>query len=109
MTILNQTEIMVSVIPKKFVTLVIIFVLFSAVCEVIGLGFDWHRKICGITGAILFLACGIISFIGCFTKPSGRYQYECLINDTVPYVEIYEKYDVVEQRGSIWVLEDKEK
>lgn len=109
MTILNQTEIMVSVIPKEFVTLVIIFLVFAIVCEVIGLGFDWHRKIWAIAGATFFLACGIISFIGCFTKPSGRYQYECLINDTVPYVEIYEKYDVVEQRGEIWVLKDKEK
>lgn len=63
-----------------------------------------------IIAFILAIGCFITCFVGSiFEKSSGRYQYECLIDDTISYTEIYDKYDVVEQRGSIWVLEDKEK
>lgn len=40
--------------------------------------------------------------------PTGRYRYEVTISDTANFKEIYEKYDVVEQRGDIYVLEEKE-
>ena len=57
-----------------------------------------------------------IAFIGvlCIALPissitSDPYtQYECLIDKSVSMTEVYEKYEVVEQRGDIWVLEDKE-
>lgn len=42
------------------------------------------------------------------TEPSGRYQYEVTIDDSVSFTELYEKYDVIEQKGKIWILEDKE-
>lgn len=35
-------------------------------------------------------------------------QYEAIISEEVPIKEIYGKYEVVEQRGEIWILEDKE-
>lgn len=34
-------------------------------------------------------------------------QYECTIDSNVGFVELYEKYDVIDQRGDIWVLEEK--
>lgn len=34
-------------------------------------------------------------------------QYEVIMDDTVPFVEVIEKYDFVEQRGNIYVLQDK--
>ena len=40
--------------------------------------------------------------------PTGRYQYEVTIDKSVSVTELYEKYDIIEQRGDIWVLEDKE-
>lgn len=42
------------------------------------------------------------------TEPSGRYQYEVTIDDSVSFTKLYEKYEVVEQKGKIWILEDKE-
>ena len=39
---------------------------------------------------------------------SGRNRYECLIDDTVPFVEVVENYDVVSQRGELWILEDRD-
>ena len=40
--------------------------------------------------------------------PTGRCQYEVTIDDTVSFTELNDKYEVVEQRGKIWILEDKE-
>ena len=36
-----------------------------------------------------------------------RQRYECVLDRNVSFVELYEKYDVIEQRGDIWVLEEK--
>ena len=58
----------------------------------------------GIIAAIGFL------YFGYFQKriPTDRYRYEVTVGPYVRFTDIYEKYDVVERRGEIWVLEDKE-
>ena len=40
--------------------------------------------------------------------PTGRYKYEVILDKSYSATELYENYDVVEQRGKIWVIEDKE-
>lgn len=41
------------------------------------------------------------------STPTGRYQYEVIIpNDTV-LKEIYEQYDIVEAKGHIYIIRDK--
>ena len=109
MTILNKTEIIVSIIPEKFILLVFISLILAFICLIMAFASVKYQTFYIIVGLILVVVCGITSFIGgTFKKPSDRYRYECLIDDTVPYTEIYDKYDVVEQHGSIWILEDKE-
>lgn len=39
---------------------------------------------------------------------TGRYQYKVLIEDGVEMKEFYERYNVIEQDGEIWIIEDKE-
>lgn len=39
--------------------------------------------------------------------PTGRYRYEVTIDESVSFNDIYERYEIVEQRGDIWVLEEK--
>ena len=34
-------------------------------------------------------------------------QYEVIMNDTVPFVKVIEKYDFIEQHGDIYILQDK--
>ena len=66
-------------------------------------------NILGATCTFLFCLCMAALLIGtCKKKPTGRNQYECLIDDEMPYTEIYDKYDVVDRRGEIWILEDKD-
>lgn len=62
---------------------------------------------------------GIISLIAIIATPiiiiaskthwrtNERNQYECIIDDSVSINEVYEKYNVIERRGKIWILEDK--
>lgn len=65
-----------------------------------------------LAGLALGLFCCIPTLLigkGCTKEvPTGRYRYEVTISDTANFKEIYEKYDVVEQRGDIYVLEEKE-
>lgn len=70
------------------------------------------------TGVIIF---GIISLLAIIVMPiivitskshwriNERNQYECIIDDGTSINEVYENYNVIERRGDIWVLEDKEK
>lgn len=61
---------------------------------------------------VLFIA--LISTIVCgaikdnFTVPNGKVRYEVLINDDTSFTEVIEKYEIIEQRGEIFVLEEKE-
>ena len=41
-------------------------------------------------------------------RTNERNQYECIIDDSVSINEVYENYNVIERRGDIWVVEDKE-
>lgn len=70
---------------------------------------DTKKKI--NTGGIGF-ACTLVlifvfSWIGRTFVPNRITQYECTIDKDVSFVELYEKYNVIEQRGDIWVLEEK--
>ena len=100
-TILNQTKVdQFNVGLFAFISLFLIF---------IGLLVSIHFKnefaliLIGFLG-IVFIAVPTASI---FTI-EGRTQYECTIDDSVSFAEVYEKYKVIEQRGEIWVLEDKE-
>lgn len=97
---------------------------------------SWYGKgliICGIIAIIGYFIFGIYDnrksdilfiigllmtlggIIGIFTigiaapqVETDRKQYEVIIDDSVTFHEIYEKYKVIDQRGDIWILEDKE-
>ena len=67
-----------------------------------------------ILSMILFV-CSIVAFVVFAaindtykSEPTGRYRYEVTIDDSVSITEVYDHYNVVEQRGDIWILEDKE-
>ena len=111
--ILNKTEIMST--PSMWKTLVIIAIItsllslvFIAICE----EYEWDiARLGGITMLILsticFLICFVVSICTIDTIHTGRYRYEVTVDDDVTFDEIVDKYDVIEQRGEIWVLEDK--
>lgn len=61
---------------------------------------------CGFLASLLagaFLSWSVLQY-----QSDRVVRYEAMVSDSVSLVEITEKYDVVERRGDIWVLEPLE-
>lgn len=103
-TILNKTAI--TGLPSWIMTSSVILLFIGLIILVVSLLAEWPAwtAIVPIISAVLiFNICGILN---CIVK-TGGYRYECIIDDSVSYNEVVENYKIVEQRGDIWVLEDK--
>jgi hypothetical protein len=109
MEIINQSPIMemdpsyLSLSLKLFVAIIIGFfaTVFCACC-------------CGNTSVIvtggfttLCVVALLVVVVSSPEVPTDRNEYIVKIDDA-SFVEIYEKYEVVEQKGDVWILQDKE-
>lgn len=116
MIILNTIELTGTVSWVKTAAIVLLGLFVLSMLLGIGLvGKDSKRdKIggwCFIIATVAFFAVIILGWIADsdrFIVPNGKYQYEVLINDETSFVEITEKYDIIEQRGEIFVVAPKE-
>lgn len=77
------------------------------------LSFAFKHFIPCIIGGILAIVCvfsafGISLFVAFHQIDTGRNQYEVKFTEDISFKEMYEKYEVIEKRGEIWVIEDKE-
>lgn len=65
-----------------------------------------------IKAGLIMCIIGVISFIASiyfsYPKKTDRKQYEVILNDDYPIKTMYKNYEIVENRGEIWVLQDKE-
>lgn len=106
MTILNTTPI---IHTPGWPCLVLLLLLAVGLTLVIANEFD--RLWLSISGTCLVVI-GIVLLwclvLGKFDRDTGRVRYEVLINDAAAFTDIMDNYDIIEQRGEIWVLEDKE-
>ena len=111
MTILNTIELTKTapIVDGIFISCIALFILGFIIAFTVS---TKYAKI-GTTLAAIAVA----SFLGAFicaglkddiTVPSGEVHYEVLINDDTSFTEVIEKYDIIEQRGEIFVLEEKE-
>lgn len=107
-TVLNQAEIMVT--PNWFNVVFFIATLLAVIFILVGIfNIDeaWGQVL-ATTALVMFAVLMITSWFEPGVKiPSGRYKYECLIDESVSMTDVYERYEIIEQRGDIWVLEDK--
>ena len=94
------------------------FLLIVGLAFVVAFTYLWFqmRKDTGIQylGAkvfcILFTILGLIAIASAFhSQPVYRQvpQYEVLLDDTIPFHEVYDNYDLIEQRGQIFVLRER--
>lgn len=108
--ILNQVEITTAAYPlwvgAGLFCISLVAIIYGVYLIILDNGF---KRVFGIVGCVIG---GVAFYIGiitsCMTSKTGKYQYEVTIDESVSMTEFYEKYDVVEQRGSIWVIEEKE-
>ena len=105
MTIVNQYPIMSERAPVWVIFLCVYcmsiccFIFFLSLSNI-----SWCATI--IFGCCTIFLC-ILLFLVTRKRESGRNRYECLIDDTASFTEVAENYDIVGQRGNLWILEDK--
>lgn len=103
-TILNKiavTGLPTWIIVSAIIIAIIGFIIFAI--SIIAEWPTWTAIVPIIIILLVWLICGILNI----TIKTGEYQYECIIDDSVPYNEVVDNYKIIEQRGDIWVLEDK--
>lgn len=113
MQILN--EIILTELPQwvEVITTIglIMFIAGGAVAVVSILGDSEIGMGCGLIAAFIGAILGVVGMISeekVEPVPTGITQYEVLIDESVNFQEVYDKYEVIERRGDIWVLQDKE-
>ena len=110
-TVLAQEEITKSSTGTIIFCAIAAFALMVALCALyvntIGTGSDFECTACT---AISVLVALLVAYIAAEStaEPTGRYRYECLIDDDVSVVEFDERYTIIDKRGDIWSIEDKE-
>ena len=65
-----------------------------------------------VIGTVIFIAA--IALAKCsdadiFQVPNGKFKIEATFTDDYPFLSVMEEYNVIEQRGDIFVLEPKER
>lgn len=102
MTILNSYR--VTNISDVVLMMVVILIMSLVISFIISEG----------NGAIFLLSfilvAGLVSILvlpKCI-RDTKHYQYEVLLEDNYSAKDLIEKYEIVEQRGDIWVIKDKE-
>lgn len=112
MTILNQYEILESTTPIWWsiieIVLIISFVI-AFIASISTINASTVKPLILIFVAFVTIIWSFIVYpiVHKEDVPTGRYQYECTIDDGASFTDIMDNYIVVEQRGDIWVLEDK--
>ena len=108
--VLNKTEIMTISDAGSIWTLIliiggVIFALLSAFLT----SYNEAFIIGVIFGIVAFFSGFVVCITTSETKPTGRYQYEVTIDKSVTFEDVLKNYDIIEQKGKLWILEDKEK
>ena len=101
-----------SFLYNLFLTIMVISAFLSVACFIIAsmnLSLNWIKT--GSLFAFLFLtaiiAIIIIRVEDKDTTETGLYRYEVILEDDYPLEKIYDKYNIIEHKGKIWILEDK--
>lgn len=109
-TILNVTEVSEN---STLLLVALIFLIIGAIINTANLLLSDDAKQCILYGifTVTLLALSIVVRVTMDKdrEANKHNQYECLIDKSVSMEDVYEKYTVIERRGDIWVLEDKEK
>lgn len=114
MTTLNLIE--MTEIADFFVFITLILFLLGVVLFVFGcvaLAKDDEDGSKGVVFGLLcifaFVILAINSDASIFQEPNGKFQIEATFSEDMPFLSVMNEYNIVEQRGDIFVLEPKER
>lgn len=109
-TILNVTEVSEN---STLLLVALIFLVIGAIINTANLLLSDDDKQCILYGIFTITLPALSIVVGVTMnkdrEANAHNQYECLIDKSVGMEDVYEKYTVIERRGDIRVLEDKEK
>ena len=111
MEILKQTEIMETVYPDFAKGIIVAILVIGIIASIIWACYEeeFGNFLAGFMVTIL-VTIGAYLAIGIMTKPtpSGKHEYEVIFDDTVDMKDVYARYEIIETRGDIYTLRDKE-
>lgn len=113
-TILNETTLTLEPLARFIVTMAIIFFGVIFLLCIIGIikSIQDRDRSCLITslmGILLSMLLGTILVLRFDYKCNHPVtQYEVLISDEVNFSEFYQRYEIIEQRGEIYVIQERQ-
>lgn len=108
--ILNKIPIVETPIWFGFLVILLSFVALSFLCILLA-SIELRNLPLAIISAVLIIASMVFLVLSneqVGSIDTGRYRYEVTIDDNVSFVDLQERYDVIEQHGKIWTIEYKE-
>lgn len=106
-TVLAQHPIIEYAGQVWIVLLAILFVI-GISCAIAGVLVEVPEMLAaGLICVLLMIPAGILVGIYTHEVETGRYEYQVLLDETVDINELATHYDIIEQDGLIWTLEDK--
>jgi hypothetical protein len=111
--VLNKVEIMESPMWIAIVVIVFFFIfLVSLIAGAIDIFTDFldNKKWIPGVGMIVSWVIILMMFIcdKCCSEPTGKYEYQVTIDDSVSMTEFLEKYEIIEVNGKIYMIREKE-
>ena len=106
-TLLNTKTVNVLISPYSDIIFWSLLICFSVV--LVSSIFAHIKKIGLISICIISVLAGTCCYCGMCGEREPVYTYEVIIDDTVSFNEMYEKYEVVEVNGEIYSIKIKEK
>lgn len=101
MTILQTTTVAIPIFGLVFATLICFIVAFTIVAS----GTNSSAAVrASIISSIVGLICGVLTLVT--LEETTRYQV--LLDDIYPVSELYENYEIVEQEGITYWIEEKD-
>lgn len=100
-TVLAQTEYEDASVLWFFIPFFIVMILVAIIGAIFGCN-DWIMMVAVMAG----IAVGAICYVQAM-RPTGEYRYEVMVDESVSMTEFYERYDVINQRGKIYKIKDK--
>lgn len=111
--ILNQMEIMA--IPEWVDTIRTILRILSCSGLVLGWGLlaACEKKIFSLISFVFallssFTMLGIALNVKNFKEPTGKYEYQVTIDESVSMIEFYERYEIINVEGKIYTIREKD-
>ena len=102
MTILNEIPVSVADTYLIFPILIVAAMIFFLVGCLLLINDYTRSGFWSITLSILYFIFFIL-----FCKKTDHYRYEVIIDSSYSATDLMSHYKVIEQRGSIWVIEEK--